>query len=398
MWGIVDQKLIDKWVGEGTITKTQARKMLADIAESKKEQQSNKLIVAISTVGAILLGIGAILFIASNWQVIPRFGKTLLLIGSTFGAYYAGYVFKYQKSNLPQVGASLLFLGALLFGATVILIAQIYNLNANNHVLVLIWLVGILPLVYALRSMPIAALASLLFFLWLGLFFSPGGEWWFFETLGPVSLVLYLIGSVMLFAIGGLHYVRQGFEHIARTYRITGLKVLMIALFLLTFELFSKASSYFLRQYDEMPDQLRIGIALFAAVAIVVTAINWFFNRSESLSQIEGPASAGLVALALIFLHYPSKTSIYVLIFNLVTAAMIGILLWAGYSREDMKLVNMGTFWLSAFVIVRYFDFFWDLLPRSLFFIAGGLMLVLGGIALEKKRRELKRQFGAQDG
>ena len=53
----------------------------------------------------------------------------------------------------------------------------------------------------------------------------------------------------------------------------------------------------------------------------------------------------------------------------------------------------MGTFWLSAFVLTKYFDLFWDLMDRSLFFIVGGLILVFGGIALEKKRKEIKKDF-----
>jgi uncharacterized membrane protein len=393
---MADDKQIQQWLKDGTITQAQAKKMLADSSRFNKEERSNKLIIAISTIGAILLGIGTILFIASNWRGIPDFGKVLLLLISTFGAYYVGYFFKYQKQNLPKVGASLLFLGALLFGATIILITQIYHLNANTHILVLIWLLGILPLVYALKNKPIAGLASLLFFLWLGLFFSPENNWWFFGLLGPITFVLFILGSIALFAIGGLHYFREDFTDIARIYRISALKVLMVVLFLLTFSWFSQASSYFLRMYQNIPPQLTIGIITFAIIAIILTIINWFFNKSEKISKFEGPMSLGMIALALIFYYYPSDTSIYVLVFNLVLASMIGTLIYLGYQREDMKLVNMGTFWLSAFIFVRYFDWFWDLMPRSLFFIVGGLILVLGGIALEKKRRQLKQEFGVQ--
>ena len=156
----MDRDLINKWLKEKVINASQAKRMLSDVESSRKERNSNKFIVSISTIGAILLGIGAILFIASNWQELSQIAKTLILVGSTGLAYYLGYLLKYQKQNLPKVGASLLFLGALLFGATVILISQIYNLNANNHMLVLIWLIGILPLVYALGSAPIAGLAA----------------------------------------------------------------------------------------------------------------------------------------------------------------------------------------------------------------------------------------------
>ena len=393
---MVDEKQIKQWLKDGTITQAQAKKMLIETTQYKKEARSNKLIVAISTIGAILLGIGAILFIASNWIAIPNFGKVILLLVSTFGAYYVGYLFKYQKNNLPKVGASLLFLGALLFGATVILITQIYNVNANNHILILIWLIGILPLVYALKSTPIAGLASILYFLWLGLFFSPENTWWFFGFLGPITFVLFIVGSIMRFVIGSFHYIREGFSNIAAAYRIAGLKVLMLMLFLLTFEWFSKSSSYFFERPSEIPAQLNVGIIAFAVISILTAVINWFFNKSEKISKFEGPIGIGMVALALIFFYYPSSTSIYVLIFNFVLAFMIGIIIYLGYEREDIGLVNMGTFWLSSFIVVRYFDWFWELLPRSLFFIVGGLILVLGGIALEKKRRQLKHQFGVE--
>jgi uncharacterized membrane protein len=394
---MVDKKQIDIWLKEGTINKKQAQKMLSDSSVYKTEEKSNKLIITISTIGSILIGIGAILFIASNWKAIPNFAKVLTLVGSTFGAYYTGYIMKYKAKTLPKVGTSLVFLGALLFGATVILIAQMYNLNANNHVLTLIWLIGILPLVYVLKSKPIAGLASLLFLMWVGVYFSADGAWLFFGSLGPLIFILYLISAVMLFAVGGVHYKKKGFENIGRIYRIAGLKVLMISLFILTFSWFSKASPHIFKIYEGIPAKFKVAIIVFSMIAILATIINWLFNNSERLSLIEGPISVILIVLALIFYFYPSETSIYVLIFNLILTGMISLLIYAGYEREDMKIVNLGLFWLVVFVIVKYFDLFWDLLPRSLFFLIGGMILVSGGIALEQKRRQLKARFLPKD-
>ncbi len=392
---MIDDRLISKWVKEGTITKAQAKKMLADVSKGRKEASSNKMIIAASTIGSILLGIGAILFIASNWQKLPDITKTLILVLSTFAAYYLGYLFRYQKQNLPKVGAALMFLGALLFGATVILVAQIYNLNANTHILVLIWLVGILPLVYALQSMPIAGLAALLSYVWMILFFAPSNRGWFWFFDSEFFLLnlptLLLVSSVMLFSIGGIHYLYERFSKIARIYRVAALKVLLISLFFLTFNFISQRRDYF--QSIGVPEKFVIGFVAFSIISIIFSVVNWFFNRSEKTSLIEGPVGIGLVALALIFFYFPSETSIYVLLFNLVLAGFILLLLYAGYQREDMKLVNMGMFWLSVFIVVKYFDWFWSLLPRSLFFIVGGLVLVLGGIALEKKRRQIKQEL-----
>ncbi len=393
----MDKELVNKWLKEKVINAAQARKMLADIEIYKKESHSNKFIIAISTIGAILLGVGAILFIASNWQELSNIAKTLILIGSTAMSYYLGYLLKYQKHNLPKVGASLLFLGALLFGATVILISQIYNLNANSHILVLIWLIGILPLVYALGSAPIAGLASILFYLWVGLFFSMQRDWWFFSFLGRFSIILFIAASVMLFAIGGLHYLLPQLKSIARVYRIASLKVLMVSLFLTTFDWFSKVNNYSSEWFNSTKDQILMGLVLFSIVAILVTVINWFFNMSNHLSNYEGPLSIGIMGLALIFFFYPSETNIYVLMFNLLFAGIAILFLYLGYGREDISLVNLGMFWLAVFIIAKYFDWFWELLEKSTFFLVGGVILVLGSILLEKKRRQIKSAFTAKN-
>lgn len=395
---MINEKLIDKWVKEEIITQEQAKKMLVDIDNYKKESRSNKFIVTISTLGAVLIGMGVILFIASNWQELSKLGKAFSMIGSTAITFYAGYYFKYQRQNFPKVGVSLLFLSALLFGATIILIAQIYNLNANNHILVLIWLVGILPMVYALRTSAIAILASLLFYLWIGLFFAKDNDWWFFDFLGRFTIILFICGSIMLFALGGIHYFSKQFNQIARIYRLASIKVLMVCLFLLTFDWFSKISSnYISNWYEEVQHQLVVGVVIFSIIAITATVINWFLNKSESLSVYESPISIGLVGLSLIFFFYPSETSIYTLIFNLLFAGLSILFLYLGYNREDIKIVNLGMFWLTVFLIAKYFDWFWDLLERSVFFLVGGLILVIGGIVLEKKRREIKERFDIKE-
>lgn len=395
---MVNKEQIDQWLRDGTITQEQANKMLADSSEYRKEQSSNKLIVAISTIGSILLGIGAILFVASNWAVMPNVLKILILVGSTFGAYWAGYYFKYQKQNLPKVGASLIFLGALLFGATVFLIAQMYNINANSHVLVLIWLIGVLPLVYAFQSSPIAGLSALLFYIWIGLFVFKGLD--FYRAQGDFFKlpVLYLVSGVLLFGIGQLHYLSEKLKSVARVYRLAGIKIAMVSLFFLTFRFFSgHYGNYgFFSKSLETSEQFTFGLILFSVVALLLAIIGLFFNPSKSSTNIlENSLALGLASVALVFFFFPATTNIYVLLFNLILAGLVFTLLFVGYQREDMQIVNTGMFWLSALILVRYFDFFWDLLPRSLFFMVGGLILVLGGIALEKKRRQLKTKFTA---
>ena len=58
-----------------------------------------------------------------------------------------------------------------------------------------------------------------------------------------------------------------------------------------------------------------------------------------------------------------------------------------GFQHQCMALINLALAFFVATLIARYTDIFWRLLPRSLFFIVGGLLLIAGGVFLERKRR-----------
>jgi uncharacterized membrane protein/uncharacterized membrane-anchored protein len=390
---MIDNKQIEHWLKKGTITKEQATKMLADLAERKQEQTSHKLIAIIGTIGSLLLGIGAILFVASNWQVIPNVLKAALLIGSTFVAYVTGYLFKYRLQNLPKIGASLLFLGTLLFGATIFLIAQMYNVNANNHQLVLLWLLGILPFVYAFVSSSIATLAAFLFFTWVTLFVFKGLE--FYNVNVMLLPLVYIISGVLLFNSGALHYFISQFKGIGRIYKLWGITITMLAVFILSFKIFSPRSGSsmlgFALRNEFIPSNFTYFFIACALIAIVFALVCLWFNPTKNKSTpIESLASIALIASAVTCFFVLNVTSVYVLMFNAILAMLIAFLIVIGYNNDDIAVINMGMFWLVAFLVARYFDFFWDLLPRSLFFIVGGLILVIGGIILERKRRNLK--------
>lgn len=85
---MIDEKQIQEWLDSGLINQQQAQKMIGDVEQKSKENRSNKFILGISTIGAVLLGIGAILFVASMWEALSSSMKVIILLASTFGAYY----------------------------------------------------------------------------------------------------------------------------------------------------------------------------------------------------------------------------------------------------------------------------------------------------------------------
>lgn len=391
---MVQDQDIAAWLAAGVITEAQAQRMLSDLSVRRKDRASDKLIVTISTIGAVLLGIGAVLFVAANWQGFNHLTKAFLLGGSTFSVTLLGYWLAYEAKTLPKVGAALLLLGTLLLGATLFLLAQMYHVQANSHVLVLMWLVGVLPLVYLLRSHVIAGLATALGFVWFGLFvfrgMTPQGRDWL------AFPVLYLLAGLLVFELGGLHDLRPQFRPVARVYRIGALKIVLATLLLLTFRFISGSFKYWSQEFTQAySPQIIGGVALIGVVAVALAVANGLKNplQSETI-RLEMTVSLGLSALALVYFFFPSpRTNLYPVLFNLAMAGCIFAMIIVGYRREDFWLINAGMSAFALLVLIRYCDFFWELLPRSMFFMVGGAMLVGGGILLERKRRELRTRF-----
>ena len=71
--------------------------------------------------------------------------------------------------------------------------------------------------------------------------------------------------------------------------------------------------------------------------------------------------------------------------------------MYLGYLNKNPAYINIGLLFFVLDVIARYFDFFWKLLPRSLFFIGGGLILLAGSVILERKRRVVLQSFEAKE-
>jgi uncharacterized membrane protein len=376
-----DEDLIRKWLDEGTINNAQEEKMRADLVEYKQEQKSKKQIIAFSTIGAILIGIGAILFMASNWEKIGNTVKVLLLVGSTIGIHYSGYRLKYESQKYSRLGSALILLSALFFGASFFLIAQIYNINANNSTLVLIWIIGVFPLIYGYMSTPIAGLCSLLFYLWIGLLYLERTD---LENL--ISMKdLYLISGIAVYFTGTLHGLAEKAKHAEKIFKFMGLQAVLLALFVHTFEIW------------EYKVEIIVPI-IYAISGILLLAVLLPKSLRERLGGFQADMSISIIALlmagiTLTTIYIPASGKIYMVLFNAIFLALLTLLLYVGYSTEDIGIVNTAMFWFILLIFARYFDFFWGLLPRSLFFMLGGLVLLVISIVLERKRRELKVQF-----
>jgi uncharacterized membrane protein len=57
--------------------------------------------------------------------------------------------------------------------------------------------------------------------------------------------------------------------------------------------------------------------------------------------------------------------------------------------------LNTSLVFFAINIYTRFYEYFWDAMPKSLFFIVGGATLILGGVWVETMRRRIVRRFQA---
>lgn len=260
---MIDSDQIKQWVKEGTITKNQAKKMLDDVLRNsqvqtlqeiknqknevissadKSDDKSNKLVMILSIIGAILIFIGIAWQIARNWHVIPSFIKVLILVGATCGAFYAGVSLRLK--NQEGVGRALIALGALLFILSLFLISQIYHLASSiQHyawILFIAWTIIIIT-AYLLESPENLIVSLLTFFVWVFMQYFVSVEKISHRGFNEESIIIVLIAiclsaGALLYGLSALH---NSIKHqFAVIYKYWTILYFMIIFYLLSFQSF----------------------------------------------------------------------------------------------------------------------------------------------------------------
>jgi len=125
------------------------------------------MVKVLTLIGAIFVGLGVIFFVGSNWQRIPAHFRTILLLAVTISTLYTGYYFSYEKEGFVNLGRSLLLLASLLWGGTIALIGQIYNIpTSENWYIILLWAFPIVPIAILFKNDYVHILASVLLVIW----------------------------------------------------------------------------------------------------------------------------------------------------------------------------------------------------------------------------------------
>lgn len=388
---------IEAWRAEGMISSELAETLTNRYPMMEAHRRAfglSRFSSIIAIFGTVLVGLGIIGLVAVNWDGLSGFTKMGLLIGFTTASYIVGWLIAYGY-EYPRTGIAIILLGAILFGASIHLIAQSFNVDVNHPNLVMAWFIGVIPLAYATRSNAVLVLSVILLLGGVGF---RSQEW---MTTGVddgallfLGLIAYLLLGAALFAVGRLHARLTEYQHFARVYEIWGFVIAGIATYIL--------GSLFIWSELEFQGMSAPTLEYWATIALIlaITGVGMYvgFRRDATASivsarwrwEVSGVlAIFGIALLTLIGVF--ASVSWFWLPFNAVIIAAVVAMVNAGIRFNRDFLVNIAFVLFSITVISRYFEIGLELglLDQAMAYIVAGVLLIAMGLGLERMRRRI---------
>jgi uncharacterized membrane protein len=359
------------------------------------EERRARLAHMLGILGALVAGFGVILFFAANWSDIPRPLRVVLLLSGLVALFGAGFVLKEVRGTHPHIGHAFIFLGTVLFGASVFLVGQMYHVQAHDPLGFLLWAAGAIAMAVVVRSGPIAALGIISFFAFLIHELADASVSFDEFVVIPAFLALY---GVALYGFGTGAQTWLEPIRFVRPMRMLGYGFLVAGLLPMTFR-----DAHEFADAERALDVNRIAVMLgcLAAAAVIsafALAILRWRDRMTAIGEsvvLLGTAVLMLVALLApevteqAFLEgsgQPDRATVYPILFNVALGIVAFGSVVAGLLTDEVWLANGGAVTVGVDVLARFFAPDWSMLERGVvMMLAGAGVLVLA--ALFERRR-----------
>lgn len=160
------QQEAQHWLEKGLISENQFQLLAQEYQfQDLNTAARDRFVMILLGLGSILVGIGAITFVAANWQALSQTVKAGLLFIAMLATDLLGFTLINRRAvpNPGQrLGQALLLLGALLLGANLALMGQIVHTTGTRYELCAVWALGVLLMAYGVRLTFLGMLALLL--------------------------------------------------------------------------------------------------------------------------------------------------------------------------------------------------------------------------------------------
>lgn len=414
---------LERWIAAGWVDTAHRQSILGDVAAQPSRWNAAG---ALAILGAALLAMSALSFVAANWDAMPRLIRFATILVALWAALLgAGRAF---DRNSPVIGHALALLGAALFGAAIMLTAQTFNLTSFRNTAILVWAVAAGVVALVLPSRPVLILATGLGALWAGMeTFNPymsGVVWGYLPIWALTALLANRLGSRVSFnllapalflwiaqwlwsqqaadRIGELEALTAAvliaaaiglFAAWGRDHRIAGGGVL--AAWAISLALFGAH----LLQWpldDINVTEAGSGSGLYIAIAVagllVIAGIAWrraadgMASRKAALTYL----AAGLMAASIPWLVSAAGPESLIWVRILIGAVFYALCVALIVQGTQAGQGIVGGLGIAGFVVQTlyvYAETFSGLLDTALFFLIGGAILFLLSLGMLRLRR-----------
>jgi uncharacterized membrane protein len=416
------QRDLDRWIEAGLVPAQNRQAILNDVAPEPGRWSAQG---AAAILGAVLLALAALSFVAANWSELSRVVRFALILGALW-ASYGGAAFAFARKN-AAVGHALALLGAALFGGAIALTAQTFNLSAFRNTGILIWAVGALSTALVIPSRPVLIASSLI-----------GGFWLLSEAQNPLAPAV-LWAYPLLFAVSAaaasrlqsnvamnlsaiglgwwlmhtLHEVHQLYEleSVAAMVcfaLICGALALGAALLrdrgvpgagvIAAWGAAGAAAGVFAAQFTlddyARPESVLAYSVIAAPTLLIIAGLLIAQVRAGHLGRTSSLAlgGAGAISFALPYGVYLASDSTLAALQFLVGGAIFAagvILILMGSAPGRRAAGAIGVVLFTAQAIYVYAELFGGLLGTAAFFFVGGVLMIVLSVVLTRIARRL---------
>ncbi|UYZ62554.1 DUF2157 domain-containing protein [Hymenobacter weizhouensis] len=389
-----------EWVQRGIITEAQREQLLVLYPADAPA------VGLLPLLGSLLVGLSALSVVAANWQSLPELVRLGLLLGSLGGAYAGGEYFRRRGND--NLGMGLIALGLILFGASIVLTSQLYQLIGYDLTGLVAWAVAGMGLTWIYRSRLLFLLTAVISgivqgyntgqlgaFSYLTAAFTAlglGTYWWrrpdaltgtvlatgllwqaaLLVNHLHVKITWFFVPAMLVYALGDWQTDRPAGR------AVQGPPLVAAFLFTLGLALFGEADTY----TGELRPPL---VAYLAALGVVLALSLVGKQRRGRLSS----ATDWLLLLPGFYFRGGLALAVATLV---VLYAYSGSVLARAHQEQNPDRVTLGTVLFILTTAVAYFKLTWGFLDKSLFFLLGGLLLL--GLSWWLRRRAA-RTFAA---
>lgn len=335
-----------RWRDAGWVTPAGETAIRAELAAGGR---GIGLANSLAILAAVLIGFAVMSFVGANWQEMPRLLRLALLFGSLWVSYgLAGHL---ALRGMTGFAHAAILLGVSIFGASIMLISQMYHMDGNPPDAVLAWAGGALLAGVALLSNPTLAFAMVLVAVWGG-WEAGQREAVFWPFLVPWALVsaafywrrwkpgLHLSGLALTGFLVSLGYLlRDGHAH--GLVVALGLGVIGVALAgerlnpelttlwpgTVNYEIVIAFAGLFALQFVEHPELDVFTLLAVLALALNIAAIFWGVRSGNRSALWLGYVGFSFEILAVYSKTIGSllNTSLFFLVAGLIVAGLAGM-------------------------------------------------------------------------